>query len=227
MRTVACLAVAAGLLALSVPALAGDVVAMPTGNLVPPGHGQFGWIYWDLDAPVAAAPNHANIFEGFAGVCKGVELDVLHVRLEGIDNYTEANLYVCPIPETPDRPGLIVGATNITASKWLPDSDRPTGDNRVSPFILAAYNVRVPKHGPPALDDPLIRLHAAYGWNFHDNYVFGGVQMLVHPRLGLAVFNYQHLPSYVVVYSVDQHLELRGGTKNGTAFYSAGYNFDF
>jgi hypothetical protein len=232
MRKLLCLVALVTAVGLAVPAFAGDIVAMPTGNMMPKGMFEFNYIYWDLEAPDAyippypypeqmggAPPDYAHIFEFFYGVTDRLEADVLVVDVDNDDTYVEGNLYYSLIKEQPGKPSLIVGATNITGSKWL-------GDNRISPFVLTAFNIACPE-GKPSFNDPLVRAHVAWGANFHEDKLFGGLQFLFTPSLGAAAFNYQGDPSYLAAYRVSQALELRAGWKAGTPFYSFGYDTSF
>lgn len=205
------LIVALGLLV--VPAFAGDIVDMPTGNMVAPGNWEFNYIFWDLDLP-PGAPENVQIFEGFVGVTDFLELDAIGADVESDQFYVKYNAYFKVIPEKPDRPSLIAGVTNFTGNNWL-------GNDDPSPFVLSAYNIHVPE-GPPSFNDPLVRVHVAYGTQEHGDRFFGGFQFLFKPWLGAAVFNYQNSPSYVVVVKPRKWYELRAGWKDGDPFYSLG-----
>lgn len=216
---------------LAVPVFAGDIVAMPTGNMQAAGTAELNYIYWDAVTPGYTPPyltskelflggaSHANIYEAFVGVTDWLEIDGIHFDIPGGESYTEANVYLRLLKETAEHPSIILGATNITGADWV------DGNDDVSPFVLGAYNIHVPE-GCPSFNDPLVRLHMAWGDKFHDG-LFGGVQMLFTPRFGAAVFNYQGDPSYVGVYTVNKMLELRAGWKTGSPFYSAGLDFKF
>ncbi|MBU0611599.1 MAG: hypothetical protein KKI08_27220 [Armatimonadetes bacterium] len=204
---------------LAAPAIAGDIVDMPTGNMVAPNHAEINYIFWDLDTPPGPAPDYIHIFEGFVGVTDWAELDVIVADVENDDTYVKFNGYVRVLPEGPNKPSLIVGATNLFASDW-------PGNDEFSPFVLSSYNLMTPA-GPPKLSDPLVRLHLAYGWEANGDQFFGGVQFLVTPKLGGAVFNYQDQPAYVAVYRPTKTWELRAGFKEGDPFYSAGAFLDW
>ena len=206
------LVVAVGLAA---PVFAGDIVAMPTANMQPAQTAEFNYIRWNDIVPDV----NANIYEGFVGVTDWLEIDALRFDPTAGDSRTEANVYVRLLKETAQHPSVVIGATNITGATWV------DGKDDVSPFVVGAYNVNVPA-GRPTFNDPLVRLQMAWGDKFHDGF-FGGVQALFTPRLGAAVFNYQGLPSYLGVYTVNKTLELRAGWKSGTPFYSAGLDFAF
>lgn len=201
--------------ALAVPVLAGDIVAMPTANMQPARTAELNYIRWNDIVPGV----NSNIYEAFVGVTDWLEIDGLHFDPTAGDSRTEANIYLRAIKETAEHPSLVLGATNITGSTWV------DGSKAISAFAVSAYNINVPK-GCPTFNDPLVRLQMAWGDNFHQGF-FGGVQMLFTPRFGAAAFNYQGEPSYLGVYTVNKTLELRAGWKSGTPFYSAGLDFGF
>lgn len=215
MKTLIAIVVLIVVATMAVPAFAGDCVAVPTGNMLAPRTAELNYIRWQDIGPDV----HANVYEAFVGVTDWLELDAIHFDPTKGDSRTEANIYVRAVKETADHPSLILGATNFTASKWV------DGKEQASFFALAAYNIHVPA-GPPSLNDPLVRLHLAWGDNYHAGY-FGALQMQLHPAFGAAVFNYQGQPAYVGVLDVVKNVPLRAGWKNGTPFYSAGYDFSF
>lgn len=208
-----------GVMGLVMPAWAGDILAVPTGNMVRPYNYEFNYIYWQFDNP-PGAPQAAHIFENFVGVTDRLELDVIDMHLQGMKDYTEINAYYSLIPETATRPSLIVGVNNLFGSDW-------PGNDNVSPFVLSSYNILMPKGGPPSLTNPVVRLHAAYGWQANGDDPFGGVQILVHPKLGFAAFNYCRQPAYMAAYQATKTTALRAGWKNGTPFGSLGLYLDF
>jgi len=218
MKTLICIVVLIAVAVMAVPAFAGDIVAMPTGNMMAPRTAELNYIRWQDSFP---GGQDANIYEGFVGITDWLEVDAIHVDPTGAsDARTEGNIYVRAIKETATHPSLILGATNFTASKWI------DGKEEASFFALGAYNIHVPA-GAPSFNDPLVRLHVAWGDKFHGDTWFGGFQMRFTPWLGAAAFSYQGDPSYVGVLNVIKNVELRGGWKSGTPFYSAGYDFKF
>jgi hypothetical protein len=200
---------------LAVPAFAGDVVDMPTGNMVAKDNLELNYIYWDLEAPVPAAPDYIHIGEAFLGITDWLELDAIVADVEGVDTFIKFNAYARIINEGgPLKPSVILGATNFTGSNW-------PGNDDASPFILSACNLLVPS-GPPKFTDPLVRAHLAWGTEAHGDRVFGGLQFLVTPQLGGAVFVYQNDMSYVGVYRPFKQWEFRAGFKDTDPFYSVG-----
>jgi len=223
-------------LGLALPALAGDIVDMPTGNMVAPDHAEFNYIYWDVDfsprngdpnpervstQAIGGPPEFIHIFEAFVGVTDWLELDAIVANVDHDKTYVRANAYLRVIPEKPNTPSLIFGVTNVTGSPV------PGGLNdNPSPFVISAYNIHVPA-GPPSLNDPLLRIHFAWGGGYHMNKPFGGLQMMVTPQLGFGLFSYQGQGAYMVAYRPIRQLELRAGYKNSDPFYSAGYFLDW
>jgi hypothetical protein len=204
-------------LGLALPALAGDIVDMPTGNMVAPRHFEFNYIYWDVDFGPAPAPQFVSIYEAFVGVTDWLELDAIVSDVDNDKTYVWANAYMRLVPEKPNTPSLIVGLTNVSGA------DVPGGlSDDPSPFILAAYNIHTPA-GAPSLNDPLLRLHVALGGGYHMARPFGGLQMMVTPHLGFGIFSYQGQGAYMAALRPIPQLELRAGFKNNDPFYSAGW----
>jgi len=215
-------------MAMSAPlVLAGDIIAMPTGNLVPPQTAELHYIYWNrepISTPGGPVRDYLNIGEVHAGIVDRLELDALFVNTQGLDDVWELNAYYALVPESREHPSLIVGATNLTENDWLPSSMKtgPQGDNRVSAFVVSAYNF-LPAAGPPSLNDPLLRLHAGWGENWHENRFFGAAQILVHPQVGFGIFTYQGKPAYLASYKPVPWLELNAGWDQGDPVYHIGY----
>ena len=228
-----------GLLAVAIiPALAGDVVSMPTGNMVKPNNVEFNYIYWDLPDGAHHGPGLSHVGEAFVGVCDRLELDVDYVHMtDGFPlqlppvsfkkDVTEVNAYFRVFDETAEHPSLIIGATNLTAGTFLPSADRPLGDDRVSPFAIGAYNIHVPKAGPPTWSDPVVRLHLGYGTGYHDDQFFGGAQVLFTPQIGAAWFNYTGQNAVVGVYNFSSKIQARVGRFYQGTFASLGYDTKF
>jgi hypothetical protein len=223
-------------------ALAGDIVAMPTGNMEPANTISLGYIYWKTDAvptPKSVGPvrTYINVGELFWGVTDRLELDGLLVNPEGWgktgvgekNDLTELNLYYAAVKENAKHPSLIVGATNLTSQDWLPSNDRPSprqGDNRISPFVLSAYNVLAPK-GPPSWQSPLVRLQLGWGANWSDNAFFGGAQVMLNPKYGVAVLNYQEQPAYLAAYIPCKGWEVDAGWDKGWPLVHVEYTQKF
>jgi hypothetical protein len=227
-------------------ALAGDIVAMPTGNMMPANTLSLGYIYWKTAAAptppsIGKVRDYINVGELFYGVTNRLEIDGLLIQPQGWgkvapkNDLTELNIYYAAIPEKYGKspyPSLIVGATNLTQSDWLPSRGRPLpphvrGDNRISPFALTSYNVLMPVGGPPSWNKPLVRLHLGYGTGWHDNRFFGGAQVLVNPKYGAAVLNYQGYPAYLAHYSPRAGWDLDAGWDHGWPLGHVAYTKKF
>jgi len=206
-------------------AWAGDIISMPTGNMVQPGNFELNYIFWDLEGVPAEGGgtigDSAQIGELFVGATKNIELDVLHVDLQDVDNFTELNLYGQVLKETADRPGMVVGLTNVTGSNWLQSEDMAS-DKRISPFVIFSYNAVQPA-AAPNWNDPLVRLHLGYGTNYHENTPFGGAQIAFTPQFGIGIFNYRKAPAYLAVFRPVKAIEIRAGTYGGDPLISGGW----
>lgn len=217
-------------LALVAPVYAGDIVAMPTGNSVRPGDLELNAIWWEQPNNMAG---RIVIGEAFIGVVKGIEIDVLYADVEQVppgadDSYFEVNAYATVLAETPTRPSLIVGVTNVSGEDWLggmqfggnPDFDDP------SLFVLGSYNLAVPQTGI-TWQTPLIRAHLGWGNNWHEEVAFGGVQFKIHPQFGGAVLNYKSMPAYMATWAPKEKCEVTVGFLGGDVFYRAGAFLDW
>jgi len=204
-----------------VPTFAADIVGMPVGNQPKAGNVEFNYIYWREPVP---GLSHIGVAELYYGVTDQLEINALTFAPQGMGSKTELNFSYAVVPETAEKPSLIVGATNLNevASRGLPGQP-PLA--KASPFVLSAYNVRVPQGGPPSLNNPLIRLHLGYGTEIHGDELFGGVQFLVDPHLGGAILNYQGQPAYMLtlIPQPGTPLEITAGTLQGEKFLRVGY----
>jgi len=179
---------------------------MPEVDMMGPGELETAYIYWDLEDIVlpngAVVRDYAHVYEFFLGITDRLELDVIHINLQGsvstpfgdpLSDKTEINAYFKLLDETPTSPAITVGATNITSNDWLPSTDRTgvDGDYRVSPFVTMAKTLRAPKGGPPDWNNPAIRLQVGFGGNFHEDKPFGILQFAFTPNVVAGVQNYQ------------------------------------
>jgi hypothetical protein len=206
---------------LALPVFAGDAVDVPTGNMVAPRHVEINYIYWDVDFGPSPAPQQIHIGEVFVGITDWLEVDGIVAEVDNDKTYARANVYARLQSETPDRPSIILGCVNVTGA------DVPGGySSQPSPFLLGAYNLHLPE-GPPSFSDPLVRAHFGWGVHYNTGWPFGGIQMMLTPKLGVAAFAYQGRGNYMVAYQANKLLSLRVGIKNSDPFYSAGLFFDW
>ncbi|MGD8237162.1 MAG: hypothetical protein PVH68_01305 [Armatimonadota bacterium] len=215
------------LLLASTAAFAGDTVFMPTGNQVAKGDFEYNFIYVDLDPPSAVPastrgrggpPKFLMIHELFIGVTDRLEVDVDILDPENSDEAEEINVYYTVFKETDDHPSLILGAYNLLRSDF---PIRPGNDKRTSPFFVSSYNLLKPA-AAPSFSDPLVRGHLGWGTGQHDSDFFGGVQCLVDPKIGAAVYTHRGDMAYIGVYRPRKCLEFRGGTLGGDGWGSFG-----
>jgi len=206
--------VAVLVLALAAPLFAGDIVTMPTGNMVGPKGVELNAIY--LNQPPSGSTGNNMVGEAFVGICKRLEVDVLYDNVKSGDNYTEVNAYVPVILEKPGKPSLILGCTNVFGQDWI------MGSNEASLFALSSFTVAAPE--VPTWARPMIRLHLGYGNKFHGDRLFGGVQFKFTPNWGAAILDYQAAPMYMATYCAGKALEASIGLKDGDTFYRLGVN---
>lgn len=214
------------LVALAIPACAMDSLNMPTGNAMKPGTSELNFIYVNQLRKTNPAGqikmDDLRYVKLFTGVTDRLQLDVDHVDIAHADNYTVLNAYYTVIKETPDHPSLIVGAWNLTGADWLggrdfggnPDYDDP------SFFALGAYNLAKPKK--PTWKTPLVRLHLGWGEGWHDEELFGALQLKFDPRIAAVIQNYKSMPTYIATYQLTDDLQVSAGTMDGNTFWRAG-----
>ena len=221
-------------------ALAGDIVAMPTGNMLPAKTVSLGYIYWNtaaIQTPAGTINDFTHVGEVFVGITDRLELDYLAIQVQGWDKVSshsvlsELNAYYALIKEKPgEHPSLIVGATNLTGNAWLPSLQRPNpaeGDDRASFFAVSAYNLAAPIMGPPTWKSPVVRLHLGWGNNWHEERFFGAVQAMFSPKYGAAILNYQGDPSYLGAWMPTPKIEINAGWSKGEALAHVAYTTGF
>ncbi len=216
--------VVVAVIALALPAVAEDFVATPIADHPGVDNVEAHFIWWDLGGP--PGPENAQIYELFAGLTDRLEVDLERWHFKGMDSINVVNFYWWAINESPSHPSLVLGATNLTGQPLPPSPEGWCFDKRVNPFVISAYNLLTPS-GPPRLSDPLVRVYGGYGWNWHDNDPFGGVQIVVSPRVGVAVLNYQGQPAYMVGFKPTARTEIHAGTFHGEWLGHIGWNFNW
>lgn len=201
-------------LMLAAPVLAGDIIGIPTGNTVAPGDLELNAIY--LNGAPSGGDGDLEIGEAFLGIMDRVELDAIHVRERGGDNYTEVNGYLTLVKEAASHPSLIVGASNLLGSDWV------TGNDDVSWFAVSSFNLATPEAITP--QTPAVRLHLGYGAKDHGDRAFAGIQFKTAPNFGGAIFTYNAMMHYMLTWAPCKRAELSAGVIDGDAFYRLGIN---
>jgi hypothetical protein len=208
-----------------------DALNMPIGNGLKPGTSELNFIY--VVQPQKKNPagqvrvDDMRYTKLFTGVTDRLQVDVDFLDISHADNYAILNAYYTALKENAQRPSLILGATNLTGEDWLggrdfggdPDNDDP------SAFVLSAYTVMPSKR--PSLSEPMVRLHLAWGDNFHGDRFFGMLQFKVHPRVGGAIQNYKGMPIYGLTYQATDRMQVSSGTVGGSFFWRVGGVFDW
>ena len=186
-----------------------DIVTMPLGNRVPVLGGQVDAIYVSQDLP--GGGDHTVFLEGYYQVTPAIEVGFIYVKPEGLDSQTEVSAAYTVLPESMLNPAVIVGAYNLLGSDW------GASDN-ISPYVMAAKTLRVPKLGPPTPADPVIRAHLGYGTEYHGDAVFGAVQGLLTPNIGVILLHYNDDNGAAATYIFKPGLEASVGTYGGDPF---------
>jgi hypothetical protein len=213
------------------PLYAMDSLNMPTGNAMAPESSEANFIYINMSQKRSPAGevkvDDLRYYKIFSGITDRLQFDVDHLDIKHAGDYTEANVYYTVLKERADRPKIAIGATNITSEDWIGGSDfggNPDYDD-ISPFVVAAKTVL--KSPKPSLENPIVRLHMGYGDNFHDEEIFGQVQMKLHPRFGVMAQTYKSMPTYGATFQAAEDFQVSAGTMDGNVFYRAGYRTDW
>jgi len=182
--------VVVALVAYALPALAGDIVTMPSANQVGGGDVDLAQYYVSFDYP-PGLPEHAFMTTMYVGVTDRVEVDVWYVDPnEGSPNVTILNATALLLSQRKgDLVDLVAGVRDIgddLENLFGPDFDRGI-------FVAAAKTLNPPPGPPTPADCPIWRLHLGVGDELgfatdlnrmNKGGVFGGVQALVTPQLG-------------------------------------------
>lgn len=208
--------VAASILAasLAAPGFAYSIVNVPTANQA--ALHELNLAYYNMsvkDLPVT----HKDIFIVYSTVAENLELEWEHIRInKDFGNQDLVNASYKLLAENPKMPDVVVGVKNIFQDDLSPDPD----EKERSFYIATAKTLNPPQPGQPW--HPVVRLHVNYGTKEHRG-LFGGVQIAITPRLGVAAMKFTNSPytdtffgnssEYAVVYSLGKGMpNLKAGT---------------
>ena len=209
-------------------ALADDIVTMPTANQLKAGEVDVAGYYLALDKPVGA-PQFVQYQTIYVGLTDKIEIDA---HRSAVDKDETATILVGSyklLSETQTTPDLVVGCRNIGGTETSGDNpgtainERTLSEKR-SYFASAAktFFFNPLKPGPP-----LVRVHLSLGtedWTLlgekrHEG-IFGGLQFLLRPELGLVVQNDgQDLITGLTIMPKNTGLTLKAGTYGDHAWY--------
>ena len=173
-------------------AFADDIVTMPTANQLKGGEVDAAVYYITLDYPLGA-PQFIQYQTLYVGLTDWLEVDAHRAMVDRDETSTVLVATVKLLSETPTLPDVVVGCRNIGGT--------PTTKN---PLVREkskdqSYFVSIAKTffcNPAAPGPPLFRVHLSFGtpdWTLfndrrHDG-VFGGLQILLQPDLGLVTLH--------------------------------------
>jgi len=171
---VCCLALAA------TAAMAADIVTVPTANQLGANQVDVAYYWINLDLP-GGVPSELHFNTLYVGITDWLEIDAHRTKTGGGPSGTIWNATALVLKEDQQRPNVVVGGRNLEGQGC-----------KTSWFISAAKTVLAPVGGPPSLQSPVVRLHLSLGtddWTMfgekrHQG-LFGGVQSLLDPRLGV------------------------------------------
>jgi len=179
-------------------AFADDIVTMPTANQLKAGQVDAAAYYLTLHVGVPPNPQFVQYQTLYVGVTDKLEIDA---HRSAIDNNETATILVASyklLSESPQLPDLVVGCRNLGGTATSLDNpgtainERTKSEDR-SYFLSAAKTFFF---NPAAPGPPLVRVHLSLGtedWTLlgekrHEG-IFGGLQFLLHPEVGLVVQN--------------------------------------
>jgi len=170
-------------------AFADDIVTMPTANQLKAGQVDAAAYYLTLHVGATPAPQFVQYQTLYVGVTDKLEIDA---HRSAVDTSMTATILVASyklLSESPQLPDLVVGCRNLGGTATSPD---PKSEDR-SYFLSAAKTFFF---NPAAPGPPLVRVHLSVGtedWTLlgekrHEG-IFGGLQFLLRPELGLVIEN--------------------------------------
>ncbi|MCL4499229.1 MAG: hypothetical protein M1335_03170 [Chloroflexi bacterium] len=227
------LCVLAAVLLFSGCAFAADIVSMPTANQLKAGDVEAAAYYFGLDNP-SVAPQHVQLQTLYLGLTDRLELDVHHAT---VDKDEESTIFVGTfklLSESVTKPDLVIGCRNLGGTATAFDNpgtalnERSKSEDR-SYFISGAktFFFNPLKPGPP-----LVRVHLSLGtadWTLFDvkrhQGLFGGLQFLLRPELGLVVENDgQDTITGLTIMPKNSGLTIKGGTYGDHWWTGIAYN---
>jgi hypothetical protein len=177
-------------------AMAADIVTVPTANQLRAGEVDMAYYRINLDLG-PEAPSKLNFNTLYVGLTDWLEIDAHRTKPGGGPSSTIWNATILVLKEDQKNPNVVIGGRNLEGQGC-----------KASWFVSAAKTVLAPVGGPPSLKSPVVRLHLSVGtddWTMfgekrHQG-IFGGVQSLLDPRLGLvALYDGQDM-IYAITYT--------------------------
>lgn len=209
-----------------VPVWAMDSLNMPTGNFQPAGRSELNFI-------LVTQPRRANMQGNtkiddmyytklFTGITDRLNLDIVNLNIKDAAEHTIVNAYFRVLDETPERPAVTVGVSNLTGSDWLGGTQYGGDSENDNPYVFAVLSYTALKSRRPSLTEPVVRLHVGWGDGFHDEKLFGQVQFRVHPRVGGFVQSYRELYAVGLTWFASDGIAVSSGLMDDEAWYRLG-----
>lgn len=176
-------------------AFADDIVTMPTANQLRGGEVDAALYYIGVDNAAGAPPGAPEFVQYqtlYVGLTDWLEIDAHRAAVDNDETSTILVGTIKLLSETPTLPDVVVGCRNIGGTPTTKSPLREKSKDQ-SYFVSLAktFFVNPEKPGPP-----LFRVHLSAGtpdWTLfgdrrHDG-IFGGLQMLLQPDLGLVALH--------------------------------------
>lgn len=211
------------------PALAADIVTVPTANQLQASEVDVALYHIRVSRSALIAPlrplgiRYVRAQTLYIGVTDQVELDVHRYDVDKLGTETIINATVLVQAEDGERPAIVVGGRDLTRQY-----------DRASYFISAAKTLNPPLYGPPT--EPIVRLHLSVGTEDNTLFgegrhkgLFGGVQLLLQPESpavgAIALYDGRDLITGVTVVPEPGWPTLKGGTFGGHWWVGISHTF--
>ena len=199
--------------------LGSSIITMPTADVAAPGEANIATYAVNFDGTIPTGDTAMDVHIAYAGIVKNLEIEanVYDYNNSGFkQDFLVATYKV--LNEGQYRPQVSVGVKNPNG-EILGVTDDPTY------FIALVKTLAAPAPGEPF--SPVVRLHLGLGDNVHRG-VFGGLQMLVHPKVGLALL---HDANDVLIALTATPIEkgptLKAGTLGPNPWFGVHYDLRF
>lgn len=165
--------------------LGSSIITMPTADVAPPGLINLAAYAVNFDGSTPLGDTSMTVYIAYAAIAKNLELEANVYDYNNSGFKQDFFVLTYKVAEqTATMPQISVGVKNLNG-EMLGNDDDPF-DDAPTYFVAAVKVLSGPAPGEPF--KPVVRLHVGLGTNYHEG-LFGGLQALVTPQLGLAALN--------------------------------------
>lgn len=205
-------------------ALGSSIITMPTADVAPVGAANVATYVVNFDGMPEGAPTGMNVHILYAGIARNLEVEanVYDVNKSGPRQDFFVLTYKA-MDETATMPQISVGVKN-PFGEILGNDDDPLDDSPTY-FVAAVKTLMAPAPGEPFT--PVVRLHAGLGTNYHEG-IFGGIQALLTPKLGVAALHDANDMLFAATYKPSEKLPtFKAGTLGDHTWFGLDYDLRF